>query len=82
LPLDNFLVELYNVVGHGLPSPFECLCRNFILPETGKPCLLFLADFAQLIIPYPYAIEPPYTERYVRWCERSATQLMGSLLLD
>lgn len=29
-----------------------------------------------------YAIEPPYTERYVRWCERSATQLMGSLLLD
>ena len=26
--------------------------------------------------------EPPYTERYVRWCERSATQLMGSLLLD
>ncbi|SDK37338.1 hypothetical protein SAMN05216192_1401, partial [Paenibacillus typhae] len=28
------------------------------------------------------AIEPPYTERYVRWCERSATQSMGSLLLD
>ncbi|MBB6023518.1 hypothetical protein HNR77_004619, partial [Paenibacillus sp. JGP012] len=28
------------------------------------------------------AVEPPYTERYVRWCERSATQLMGSLLLD
>ena len=52
LPLDNFLVELYNVVGHGLPSPFECLCSNFILPETGKPCLLFLANFAQLIIPY------------------------------
>lgn len=29
-----------------------------------------------------YAVEPPYTERYVRWCERSATLLMGSLLLD
>ena len=28
-----------------------------------------------------YAIEPPCTERYARWCERSATQLMGSLLL-
>ena len=27
-------------------------------------------------------IEPPCTERYARWCERSATQLMGSLLLD
>ena len=29
-----------------------------------------------------YAVEPPCTERYARWCERSATQLMGSLLLD
>ena len=27
-------------------------------------------------------IEPPCTERYARWCERSATQLMGSLLFD
>jgi len=27
-------------------------------------------------------IEPPCTERYARWCERSATQPMGSLLLD
>ena len=27
-------------------------------------------------------IESPGTERYARWCERSATQLMSSLLLD
>ena len=27
-------------------------------------------------------VEPPYTERYVRWCERTVTQLMGDLLLD
>ena len=27
-------------------------------------------------------IEPPFTERYARWCERSANQLMISLLLD
>ena len=27
-------------------------------------------------------IEPPCTEPYARWCERSAAQLMGSLLLD
>ena len=27
-------------------------------------------------------IEPPYTEPYVRWCERSTSQLMASLLLD
>ena len=26
--------------------------------------------------------EPPCTERYARWCERSVTQLMGDLLLD
>ena len=44
LRLDNFLVELYNVVGDGLLSPFECLCRNFILPEICKPCL-FLSIF-------------------------------------
>ena len=29
-----------------------------------------------------YAIEPPYTERYVRWCGRTAIQLMDSLLPD
>ena len=29
-----------------------------------------------------FMIEPPCTERYARWCERSAAQLMGSLLLD
>ena len=28
------------------------------------------------------SIEPPYAERYVRWCKRTATQLMSSLLLD
>lgn len=27
-------------------------------------------------------IEPPYTEPYVRWCERSTSQLMASFLLD
>ena len=26
--------------------------------------------------------EPPCTERYARWCERSAGQIMVSLLLD
>ena len=27
-------------------------------------------------------IEPPYTERYVRWCERTGSQIMTTLLLD
>ena len=26
--------------------------------------------------------EPPCTERYARWCERSTAQIMSSLLLD
>ena len=30
----------------------ECLCGNFILPETGKPCLLFYALFNLRILLY------------------------------
>lgn len=48
-PLDNFFVQLNNFLGHGLLSPFECLCRNFILPEICKPCLFI---FAKLILPF------------------------------
>ena len=29
-----------------------------------------------------YVIEPPYTERYVRWCERTVSELITHLLLD
>ena len=29
-----------------------------------------------------YGIEPPCTERYARWCERSPAQIMSRLLLD
>lgn len=29
---------------------------------------------------YTYASEPPYTERYLRWCGRTAIQLTDSLL--
>ena len=29
-----------------------------------------------------FMIEPPCTERFARWCERSANQLMVSFLLD
>ena len=36
LPLDNFLIQLYNFLGHSLLSPFECLCGNFILPEPAS----------------------------------------------
>ena len=36
LPLDHFLVQLYNFLGHRLLAPFECLCGNFILPEPAS----------------------------------------------
>ena len=36
LALDNFLIQLYNFLGHSLLSPFECLCGNFILPEPAS----------------------------------------------
>ena len=36
LSLDNFLIQLYNFLGHSLLSPFECLCGNFILPEPAS----------------------------------------------
>ena len=42
----------------------ECLCRNFILPETGKPCLLFydlfnLRNLLYLIAALPSAPSSP-----------------------
>ena len=36
LTLDNFLIALYNLLGHSLLSSFECLCGNFILPEPAS----------------------------------------------
>ena len=30
-------LELYNLLRHGLLSPFRMVCRNFILPEFCKP---------------------------------------------
>ena len=36
LPLDNFLIQLYNFLGHSLLSPFRMVCGNFILPEPAS----------------------------------------------
>ena len=36
LPLDHFLVQLYNFLGHRLLAPFECLCGNLIHPEPAS----------------------------------------------
>ena len=59
LTLDYFLVQLYNLLGYGLQTPFRMVCRDFILPEFCKPCLfLYLSQFAQLILPYPFFTRP------------------------
>jgi len=39
------------------------------------PCLTITRKYVK-------TIEPPCTERYARWCGRSAAQLMSSLLPD
>ena len=55
-PLDYFLIQLYNLFRHGLLAPFRMVCRDFILPEGCKPCLLLFAfQFAKIIVPYPRA---------------------------
>ena len=46
LPFDNFLIQLYNFLGHSLLSPFECLCGNFILPEPAS--YVFFYAFSNL----------------------------------
>ena len=36
-------------------APFRMVCRDFILPEGCKPCLLLFAfQFAKIIVPYPW----------------------------
>ena len=40
-----------------------------------RPCLTIIKQYVK-------TKEPPCTERYARWCERSANQLMISFLLD
>src|SRR5699024_10460868 len=42
LPLDYFLVKLYNVVGHGLLSPFRMVVLQLHSTSDRKPCLLFM----------------------------------------
>jgi fluoride ion exporter CrcB/FEX len=36
LPLDYFFVQLYNLLGHSLLSPFRMLSRNSILPKSAN----------------------------------------------
>ncbi|MBQ9647737.1 MAG: hypothetical protein IJV43_05155, partial [Oscillospiraceae bacterium] len=44
-------VKLYNLLGHGLLSPFRMLSCNSILPEAANRVLFFF-KFAQVIVPY------------------------------
>ena len=61
-------------------------CREWdIAPHhnKGKTCTQGILRYIRNVQVYALnMIEPPCTERYARWCERSATQLMGSILLE
>ena len=51
LPPDYLLVQLYNLFGHGLQTPFRMVCANFILPDACKPCFFLSSiQFAQFIL--------------------------------
>lgn len=53
--LNSFFADLQaaEIDGFLAMPPHEHVCGNFILPETGKPCLLFCRfQFAQFIIRY------------------------------
>ena len=65
-----------SLLAHGEEWP--CAKGNL----NGKARTARIQKYPRTVRACTYAIEPPYTERYVRWCERSATQLMGSRLLD
>ena len=45
LPLDYFYIQLYNLLRHGLQSPFRMVGHDFILPEGCKLCLFFFLRY-------------------------------------
>ena len=71
LTLDHFLVQLYDLLGYGLLSPFRMVCGIFIHPEPASYVFFFaLFQFAQLIVPYPIPPDCPRT---------SSTPLVSSI---
>lgn len=56
LPLDYFLVELYNVVGHGLSSPFRmCFATSFYQRTASRVYFFAFFNLRNLL----YLIEAP-----------------------
>ena len=78
--------EDYNLLGHGLQTPFRMVCGNFILPEFCKPCLfLCLFLFAQFIVPYLLLLNKIHAKqkeqhptRCCYWCDREDSNLWPS----
>ena len=79
--LGYYLISDHLMLGVRLLSAYACrllsnVCRNFILPETDKPCLLFcLFQFAQLIVPYlPHIVPKAHFTHEVHFtCEANFT---------
>ena len=44
--------------------------------------ILGYEDILKDTMPFTQMVEPPYAERHVRWCERSAAPVRSSLLFD
>lgn len=42
----------------------------------------YLTCFLSEYLPAQISVEPPCTERYARWCERSLNKIIIQLLLD
>ncbi len=71
------------------------LYKDRVEPEssTGAPSISSMSenkennvneynDNGKVFISTLIFIEPPYTERYVRWCERTVGKIITYLLLD
>jgi hypothetical protein len=59
-------------------------CRGTVEPERDRRArsIVALETVGNDGATCTQLIEPPCTERYARWCERSGSQLMATLLLD
>ncbi|MCR5336480.1 MAG: hypothetical protein K6E42_08010, partial [Synergistes sp.] len=61
LTLDYFFVQLYNLLGHGLLSPFRMLSRNFILPEAANLVSFYFLNLRILFYLTPQASHGLYS---------------------
>jgi len=70
--------------GEQLPKGLLAHGKEWPCPKghlNGKARTARIQEYPRTVRACTYAIEPPYTERYVRWCERSARYLASYSIL-